>query len=249
MGSSACCMLCVQGAATHSTGSAKSRGSQRMPERSRMTGVPRPPAARTTRSAGRKTVRPTARARTPTARPPRITTFVTRHPVRRRAPLIRASSRKRRLSHLAPCGQPRTQRPQRRHRPESTNLGVGSGASPMSRLTWNSRHVRGDQLAWWAMLTGTSRASSPNSRSRSMPISRSGPSMRRALPVESSVVPPVAAPFTMIMPSRPRRTTIEGKARRMSRSSNRRPQSLRRCIRGMERDSGRNSRPASRIVT
>ena len=51
-----------------------------------MAGVPRPPADRTTRSAGKKTVRAPTRARTPTARPPRITTSRTLQPVTSRAP-------------------------------------------------------------------------------------------------------------------------------------------------------------------
>ena len=62
MGSSRCCPLCGQGAATHRTGSTKSRGSQGMPERSSRAGVPSPPAQRTTRSAGKKTLRSPIRA-------------------------------------------------------------------------------------------------------------------------------------------------------------------------------------------
>ena len=90
------------GAAIVSTGSIESVGSHRIPERSRIAGVPKPPAATTTRSAVSR-LRPDGPAvTTPTARPPSISIRSTRVPERTFAPRATAASRNRRASHLIP---------------------------------------------------------------------------------------------------------------------------------------------------
>jgi hypothetical protein len=249
MGTSLSCPAFSQGAATQSTGSTKSLGSQAMPERCRMSGVSRPPAARTTTSAAKVRRRAPDVAATPTARPFSMITSRTRQLVTSRAPFATAARRNSRLSHFAPDGQPRTQRPQFPHVSRRRILGRGRGASPMSSKIEKRRDVVSFQRCRCAVETGTSRSSSENSASRSTPIALNSWSRRRAFPVATVVVPPVPMPQTRTIPPRVFRILRAGKSRRIWRSSKRRPRRLSPSGTARLVVNGRNSRPASRTRT
>ena len=100
------------GAATHRTGSTNRRSSVRMPDLARIAGVPRPPAARTTRSAGKELPAPSAPRPPPRSPRPgwlcratRSTTRSTLASVNRRAPRATACSR---MRAAVPLGAGRT---------------------------------------------------------------------------------------------------------------------------------------------
>ena len=137
----------VLAAVVHFSGHAENRideqrGSQAMPESCRISGVPRPPAARMTRSAGNHFL-----AAVPGQHPAGAAIFVDDplDPVggQQAGAIFCAWSRSRRLSHLTPCGQPSTQRPQPRQRAWSPILGTGCGSSFISRQMAKKPCVRG----------------------------------------------------------------------------------------------------------